>query len=402
MAAERGVHGLDGPLCRVRIRRAVAAGRSAPPVQGQAALAAARLRRIPRRGHRCAAALRAGDRGRGHRVRRRPVVRHALLPARLLDRLGHKGRTPGEETAQGTRRERGEGPGTRSLGPGVRAARAGAAGQPGPAGRHTAGRHAAGRPRGRLRAARPRPGPGSRRLRAARVRRQRLRDGRRLRLRRIRLPAAHRGLRRLPAVADPRAHGRRRLRPAADARRHRPVRHIQRHGVRNRSAVRLRLRPQRPERPERPVVRRPVRLRRRAAAVLRLLGPVHRRGPVRSLLRRPAAVHRSVRGPVRQRHPARRGLGPAAARHRTGVRRPVHPAVRRAPRAPGAAAVPERSQRLQRAAAVLESRRRRRARDAPTRRGRPVPRRPPGAHCEPRNPSPSTISPAASAPDIPA
>ncbi|MFD0393117.1 hypothetical protein ACFQ3Z_13730 [Streptomyces nogalater] len=64
------------------------AGRGAAAVQGTAALAAAGLRRFPRRRHRCAVALRDRDRARRDRLRGRPDLRHAVLPPWLRLRLG--------------------------------------------------------------------------------------------------------------------------------------------------------------------------------------------------------------------------------------------------------------------------------------------------------------------------
>lgn len=279
----RGGRGLDGPLHRIRSGGTVAARRGAAAVQGTTALAAARLRRLSRRGGRGAAGLRPGHHRRDARLRHRPDLCDAVLPAGLLHRLGHRRQPGGEPSAQERRRGRGgEGTDAAGLGPGGRGA---------------------GRPR------RIRPAPG---------RPVRLRDGA--------APRRHRPVRRVrghrlrherprPPGPGPR---RRPLGPAA-VRRVRPVH---------------RLRPAAGPGP----LRRNVRLRHRRTELRRLLRPVHRHhqpGPLlrlrrlRRRLRQPgraAELRRPLRpelrpghvrhGGVRHGHPARRRLGPPAARRR--------------------------------------------------------------------------------------
>ena len=150
-----------------------------------------------------------------------------------------------------------------------------------------------------------------------------------------------------------------------------------------------------------------VRLRRHGrAAVRRLLRPVHRhpdlrRRLLRRRLRRAAVRATGLRaGPVRHGRlrgdPGRRGLGPAAAQHRrrAGRRTPARAAVP----VPGRRATARPGQRIRRAVSVLTVPRSSPA-SAPA---GPRPGRPSRPHCEPRNPGPSTISPATSAPDMPA
>lgn len=102
----------------------MAAGRGAAAVQGTPALAAARLRRLPRCGPRCADPLRAGDRPRRDRLRDGPDVCDALLPEGLLHRLGHR-RQPRCEPPSPRWRRAVRHPGARTPGlrPGVRGIR---------------------------------------------------------------------------------------------------------------------------------------------------------------------------------------------------------------------------------------------------------------------------------------
>ena len=86
----------------------MAARRGTAAVQGAVALAFAGLRRVPRCGHRCPDPVRASHRpGRGG-LRRRPDVRHAVVPQRLRRRLGRQRNSGIGGRPGGSKRRRGE------------------------------------------------------------------------------------------------------------------------------------------------------------------------------------------------------------------------------------------------------------------------------------------------------